>query len=304
MRQFAQDTELLGHTIQGKAFISRFPEIVKMRDKRRKIESFVTQMQDFQKNFSRIDYKSLNEELGLELDTEEINQKVQILKSRDGDISQLSKIVNELNNTRKTLTTQMKSLHQHHQSNRGECPLCGFDWGNYDTLLNEIQTKSDYFSSLHNESAIKQNNEIDELYERHLKAPLNELTHFLTLTENQISETFYRIVERAKHREDDVNKFLAFCQQNNIEITDFCNYEYNLYLNDEDSSYQIEKLSSYLLGYLKTIKEGYSDFDHKYRIFSRIFKEYFDESTERLALINQDKLNSKKQFIDWVFIIK
>lgn len=301
LRQFAQDTELLGHTVQGKAFFSRFSEMEKMRDKGRKIQSFITQLQDFQRNYSRIDYKALNEELRLELNTEEINQKIERLKSRDSEISQLSKIVNELTNTRNRLTTQMRSLHQHQRSNQGECPLCGFDWGNYDSLMNEIKSKGDYFSSLHNESAVIQNNEIDELYERHIKAAVNELTLFLTFPENQISEAFYRVVEAAKHREDDVNKFLSFCKKNNIQINDFCNHEYNLYLDDEKFGFQIEKLSSYLLGYLKSIKEGYSEFDQKHQIFLRMFKEFFDESSERLALINQEKINTKKQYIDWIF---
>lgn len=301
LRQFAYDTELLGHTIQGITFFSRFSEMEKRRERLRKIQSFIAQLQDFHKNYSRIDYKALNEELKVELDTEKINHMIDKLKSRDGDISQLSKIVNELNNTRSRLIAQMRSLHQHHQSNPGECPLCGFDWGNFDSLMNEIQSKSDYFSSLHNESAVIQNDEIVELYERHIRAPLNELTLFVTLPENQISEAFYFNVETAKRRENDINKFFVFCEQNYIEINDFCNHEYNLYVDDEKNGIQIEKLSSYLLGYLKTIKEGYSEFDQKHQIFSRLFKEFFDESTERLALINQEKINVKKQYIDWVF---
>lgn len=301
LRQFAQDTELLGHTTQGKAFISSFSEIEKMRDRRRKIQNFTTQLQDFHKYYSRIDYNALNEELSLKLDIKEINLKIERLKGRNGDISQISKIVNELNNTRNRLTTQMKSLHLHQQSNGGECPLCGFDWGNYDSLMNEIQSQSDYFSSLHNESALIQNREIDELYEYHIKAPLNELMLFLTLPENQVNEAFFHIIKAAKQREDDINKFLIFCEQNNIEINDFCNQEYNLYVDDEKRVLNIEKLSSSLLGYLKPIKEGYSEFDQKHQTFIRLFKEFFDESKERLALINQEKINAKKQYIDWVF---
>lgn len=301
LRQFAQGTELLGHTIQGKVFFSRFPEMEKMRERLRKVQNFITQLQDFHKNFSIIDFKALNEEFKLELDIEAINEKIEKLRSRNGDISQLSKIVNELNNTRSRLITQMNSLHQHHHSNQSECPFCGFDWGNFDTLMNEIQGKSEYFSSLHNESAVIQNNEIEELYERHIKTPLSELNLLFTLPENQISEAFYRVVEAAKHREDDVAKFLIFCEQNNIEISDYFNIEYNSYLDDEKLNIQIGKLSSFLLGYLKTIKEGYSEFDQKHQIFSRLYKELFEESTERLALINQEKINSKKMYIDWVF---
>ncbi|MGE6579128.1 AAA family ATPase [Paenibacillus xylanexedens] len=301
LRQFAQGTELLGHTIQGKVFFSRFPEMEKMRERLRKVQSFITQLQDFHKNFSRIDFKALNEELKLELDIKAINEKIEKLRSRNGDISHLSKIVNELNNTRSRLITQMKSLHQHHHSNQSECPLCGFDWGNFDSLMNEIQGKSEYFSSLHNESAVIQNNEIEELYERHIKTPLSELNLVFNLPENQISEAFYRVVEAAKHREDDVAKFLIFCEQNNIGINEYFNIEYNSYLDDEKLNIQIGKLSSFLLGYLKTTKEGYSEFDQKHQIFSRLYKELFEESTERLALINQEKINSKKLYIDWVF---
>ncbi|WP_342439125.1 AAA family ATPase [Paenibacillus sp. FSL L8-0436] len=301
LRKFASDKDLLGKTIAGKSFISDFSEIDKLKGRRSRVQFFISQLQDFQKNYSQINYEKLNDELKLELDTKQIVEIVAQLKNRDGDISQLSKLVIELNNTRDRLTTQMRSLHEHTEDNRGECPFCGFDWGNLESLNNEIQSKSNYFSSLCDESSVKQNTEINQLYEMHIRAAFLELELFLSLPENQLNEVFYREVEVAKQRETDINALNVFCGNNNIEITNFCNIDFNMHLDDGNMKIKIDELTSHLVSHLKRVKEGYSEFDEKYQVFSTLFSQLFGESKHRLTNLTLQKINTKKQYIDWVF---
>ncbi|MDU2242415.1 MAG: AAA family ATPase [Paenibacillus sp.] len=299
--QYSKDQELLRATIQGSEFISKYTEMEQLRDKRRKAQTFINQLRNFQESLFEIDYISLKREFEPNLNIEKINEIVQSLKKRQGEISQLSKIANDLNNTRIKLIEQMSSFHDHFQNDLGKCPLCGFNWGEYESLMVEIKTQSDYFSSLHDEATTQQNTELTDMFNDYLKDSLSGIELFLSTHENQLDESFFQIVKLAKLRENEVKDFLKFCFENEIDISKFTYHEYNLVVGKDIIRTKIDDFSTFLMNCLKKVKDGYSEHGEKYQNFTLIYKELFSESRDAISNITIQKINNKKQYVDWVF---
>ncbi|OZQ60557.1 hypothetical protein CA600_27895 [Paenibacillus sp. VTT E-133280] len=301
LTKFADDKELLKYAITGASFITDFQVIRNTYNKEKRVRTLFSQFQEFRKNIFGINFAALNSEIDIEIDLNHIIPKVESLKSQERNISQLSNIVNELNFTREKLLVQMNNFHKHEGTIAEDCPFCGYNWGDHERLLSEIQAKKDYFSSMHDETAETQNKEIKDLFDLHLKEAYESLKEYLSDPKFQVVEFFYRDVEKASNREKEIFNFIEWCGLNAINITHYFNVEFNKSIDVVNLEHLVEELSLDLKKHKKQIKEGYSEIEEKFKLFDSLFKELFKEKDSIIKSLSSEKIERKKQYIDYVY---
>lgn len=299
LSKYADDITILECVVGGAKFLEDYQTIKILRDKEKRVQGFHSQLKEFSKNMYSIDYGALQLEVEMDFQLDLILEKVENIKTQGTTISQFSKIVTELNQTRTKLIEQMNSFHKHQDTTAEDCPLCGYTWGDHEKMLFEFKQKKEYFSSLHDESSVKQNQEIEDLFEDHLKEAFKWLEQYLSNSEFQVNDSFFVQIENAHRREKEISTFMEWCDKSNINISSFCNIEYNREI--ENVGLVVEKLTQELRDHRVETKEGYTEFSENYTMFHTLYKDIFKENEQFVENISIEMITKKKQYIDHLF---
>ncbi|NOV04314.1 ATP-binding protein [Paenibacillus planticolens] len=297
LNKYADNKILLQSTITASSFLDRYQEIKNMFEKQKKLRRYLMQLKDYQKSMFSINYDELHSEVEFDLIT--VKQKVETIRSQGQNVSMLSSIVSELNQTRDKLLEKLNAFHTHQGKSKEDCPFCGYDWGDHERLLIEFQAKKEYFSSLYDDSTKVQEQEIKDLFQVHFSAIIQWLEGYLSNPENSVSEAFYTQLEIGYRREKEIALFLDFCAQNNIDLSAHTNNQFNIPL--ENLEFAVENFSNQLRGRKYVIEEGYAEFDEKFLTFQTLYQENFNGLEANVAKVSVEAVERKKRYIDFQF---
>jgi len=299
--KYIHDEKLLENVIITKHFLNDYYKIKKQFEKENKLKEIKDTLgkSSQERNIDNIDFNDIEKIIDIEIDLSDIKERNLVIKKHKKNSSDLSNVVKQLNDTRTNLLKHYKEFTNHTDDTVGGCPLCGYEWSNFETLLREINTKSATFLGFYDDSTMKQTQEIDELYQKHIKRIINWINDYLSNQNNSINESFFRQLEKSIKEIDKIEKFNEWCDENNLDISPYINWNFNQIFDDTDK--KVSNLVEYLSRNKKDSPEGYSEYDEIINRFSTLYKDIFKETEEIVETITVDQIKQKKKYIDFLF---
>ena len=214
-----------------------------------------------------------------------------ILQNNSKELDELENIYSKIEESRDKLVDNIKKLKEEEEAEiKGTCFLCGYDWGNIDILLENIEIQS---------------TNLEELTSSKSKNFNEELTKFKTEIILPIITLFNQKVDEIKIDLNFVNKFLSIEEitfnttKKEFENVDF---SYNEYLNripSNDSTVEIENI---IIPKLESLKlEIESDSIESY--FKEFFAQYFDNKFKLLDLLQIESIHQKENYLKYKYSI-
>ncbi|NIG54868.1 AAA family ATPase [Chitinophaga sp. Cy-1792] len=267
----------------------RFYNFLQNKEELRTLRTTVIQQRNLVKQLGSLNSDNLDQEVYLasfEFIPEDL--KIAFANAKQGLISEFSalsgldKIYSDIFRSRNELQIEIENL-QDVGSPVTDCMLCGYNWGNVEALLLQIQNKSEEMRKVNSEK----NNQLQAsllIFKTGLVQRLMD-----TITEN-ISSLHYneefisRLLEIESDSFSDILRSLAFLK-----------VDYGKYLSNEqlgDVSAAFESLRNELLLLKNT--EG-DELIENY--FSNYFREYFNNEFNQLDALSVENIEAKRKYL-------
>lgn len=300
INQIASNKSLLKTIIIADNFIDDYEQIEKQYNREQMLLKTKEKLirENLMENLKEVNFNNLNKELDLDLNIQDIEQTIKSIIDQQNSASDLSKLVKDLNDTRQKLLTHFKHVLDKTNDKHGECPLCGYDWVNFDALFSEVEEKRKSFSTYYDNATDLLERKIEELYNKHINA-------ILLYINNELEESalvnidFFEQLKNAMKNKDKIRGFQGWCKENNVDYQSFVNNMYNKAIKDIDD--KVEELYEHLSKQKKNVKAGYSESDPKFKQFDNLYQNVFQKSEELVKAIDKEKIERKKKYIDYLF---
>ena len=247
-------------------------------------------------NVEGIDYKELNDNLGINVEIDTIVQlQKEILQSRKKQ-STYNESLERLQNARENLT---KSLNQWRTDGGEElggtvCPYCGYKYDaeiEYESAVTEVAKTLEECSDSELDK-IKQNiGELQREYNEKFKDSINEFLNQHIYMRNDIIKS---IITDPPIFAEEYNKFIALLQKQKIDLE-----EYNVELVDENDwevkAQQLVKLIQ--KNCIKPLSDEYIQIQNENSFFY-VFESIFDGKIENIAYISDEDENEKRLYLE------
>lgn len=302
INQYASNKKLLTDVIIGSYFLDSYSDIKINYEKQNKIKSLREKLQKekFQQLLGQVGFSSLIKELNIDIDDQVINERLSIIIKNKNNASDVSKIVKKLNDTRVSLLNHFNDFSESHEHQQGECPLCGYDWEDYENLITEVDAKRKNFDTFYDDSTKKIEEGIEELYKDHFDEVIKFLDEFLSDSNNIIDDKFFLKLEAALKRKNEIQLFVNWCNKKNIDFSEYINKTMNKSLDNFESD-SVDKIISLLKLNKKNVSEGYSDNDETFNKFELLYNDTFKGLDENVSSVTEKAIKEKKRYIDFVF---
>ena len=248
-----------------------------------KLENFSTD--DLQDEFFEFDFDDF-EFLSVDL-IEEFFEEFEILKTDLLALNKLEGIYSKINESRQKLIEKIEDLKEEDDLTSGSCFLCGYDWGDINTLLDNITLQSENLENLASESSKVFKEKFDIFKVEIVGQIITAISK--DITDNNIDKEF-------------INKLISFEPTHfNSTVKNFekINFDYSAYLNDvakADVDLKFETLST-------DLKEKKHDInvDEIESHFKEYFNEYFDNNFDNLTAFDLKNSKNKIEYLKYTY---
>ncbi|WP_343591026.1 AAA family ATPase [Flavobacterium sp.] len=269
----------------------RFHNFLSKKDEIRELRTKVTALQNIIKQLEFLSHNTVEELIDLnpyEFIPSDLkvafSSTKQTLTSNHQELSGLDKIYSDISVSRKDLIDQLSQLRESGVSN-GECILCGYDWKNIETLLLQIETKSEQIKKINSDKS----NRLQEAF-----------TEFKSTTIKQIIELTNKHLTSLNYNKEFVSQLLDI-EDNHfndlIKTLNFLGIDYSKYLNDQQILDVANKLEMFKIE-ISAIKET-SNTELIESYFSEYFREYFNNEFDQLDSVTIEQIETKKKYLSY-----
>ncbi|MCP5104577.1 MAG: hypothetical protein GY950_14420 [bacterium] len=178
-----------------------------------------------------------------------------------------------------------------------ECPLCGFDWKKTETLLGEIEKKTEFFEGMLSDEAKifreKKNNFVSAFLD-----PLgNQIEKKLLTPEFSISDFFVEKLCEAQKQEENSNKLIAWFKEKEIDYSSLQVTKPNEEVDEGVLANRRFELTERIKRKAPAKSEEYQRKDTEFK-FSEIFNAAFNNEPKNLMGIDPATIEKKREYIE------
>jgi len=216
----------------------------------------------------------------------EINRILELIKGSD----KFTMILNSIKESREIYIQKYTEYHK--ENPKSDCPLCGCDWGDSDTLFSKFEEQEKALNELLKSSNDTLSSELDGFEKSYFKHLIEFFSEYKK--ENIVDEAFIDGLKEAKKNEDEIIVLQEKFQSLEINLDEI--------LNKEEKLVEIEEKIEILKGLADTKIETI-DNEKLDNYFSDYYVTYFQEDSEKVAFVTIDKLEKKKKYIEWQYML-
>ncbi|MDI3091477.1 AAA family ATPase [Priestia megaterium] len=292
--QIIADTLIIG------SFLSDYENIESIYNKQLKIKYF-TELINHRDQLLRLENKEfaeLEKLLEIEFDVGKIFNVINKINKLQQDNSGFSDIILDLDEIRQNLLEKFKKYLRYDENEKNECPVCGNEWTDEQTLFNNIENKRlKYIGKLdHNANQI--NLHLQELLKVYQEEVIGKINRCLSEENENIKESFYQQLKAAIENHEMIAKFIDWCKINDIKIIHFMNNNFNQPLHEADIKQRVQQVVSIIRGLKYDLAWNIEDYTEKYNKFNLIYNDLFEGKEDLIDQVTTDKINRKIQYID------
>ena len=223
------------------------------------------------------------------VDIEKYNEVLHEIEEKIVTTDKLSKLLSNVVELRSTFLDNY--IVYHDETPDSNCPLCGHDWKEAESLIKNFDKQTSVLKELIEESG----NELMPIIEDFDKYYFQPINIYLTeyVKENPVDVSFANNLKMVKKIEPTLvelnDKFLKF----KIDLEE--------HYNNEEKSIDV---SEHIILIKKVVSERKKTVDiEKIKDYFRdLFLSYFDENIDSVAKINTDKIVTKIKYIEWKYL--
>lgn len=267
----------------------KFHNFLSKKDEVRELRTKVTALQNTIKQLESLSHNTVEESIDLnpydfipsDLKATFSSTK-QILTSSHNELSGLDRIYSDISESRNDLRDELTDLREAGVSS-GECILCGYDWKNIETLLLQIETKSEQIKKINSDKSNRLQEAFAEFKSETIKQIIELINKFLTSL-NYNKEFVSQLLELEDNHFNDL-----------IKALNFLGIDYSQYLNDQqilDIANKLELLKTEI----SAIKDT-SNTELVESYFSEYFREYFNNEFDQVDSVTIEQIEAKKKHL-------
>lgn len=292
--KITENKKFLFQTICTYNFLGNYEKIKNLKDKESTLKELKNKIskENLNSNLNISYFNEIKELLSIEINIDEINNYINNLNSYKLKMGEISEVVQNLNATREILLTHYNKIKQEFKS--VECPLCGTHYKTHEDLIKSINNKRDKFSQMLDEDTNKYSELYDDLFSNHVENIIVKTEKYLSIEKNTVDEDFYRVFLEAIPNKDSINRFIEWCETNNLNISVFLNDELKL---KENIEFKVKKVIEYLMLNIKNIDKAYSNHENNKNVFNTIFSGDY----KNVGKITLENILKKVQYIEYQY---
>ncbi|WMS85104.1 AAA family ATPase (plasmid) [Bacillus wiedmannii] len=295
-----KNEQIIADTLIVGAFLSEYKDIERKYNKQLKIKHFIELINHRDKllELENKEFVELEQLLEIEFDVQKIFSNINIINKLQRDNSGFSDIVLDLDEIRQNLLDKFKIYLSYEENESHECPFCGKEWEDKQTLFNNIENKRLKYINKFDHNANKINLHSQELLKVYKGEVIEKINKSLSKENEKIKESFYEQLKDAIKNHQMIIKFIDWCEINNIEIRDFMNENINDLLSEADIHERVQQVLNIIRGLKYELAWSIEDYNEKYDKFNFIYNDLFKDKEELINKVTIDKINRKIQYID------
>lgn len=206
----------------------------------------------------------------------------QALIASHKELSGLDKIYSDISKSRNDLIKELADLREAGVSS-GECILCGHDWKNIETLLLQIETKSEQIKEINSDKSNRLQDTFAEFKSETIKQ-ITELINIHLTSLNYNKEFASELLNVEDNHFNDLMKVLGV-----LEI-DYSQYPSNEQILDVASKLELFKNEISLL-------KNTSNTELIESYFLEYFREYFNNELNQVDSVTIEQIEAKKKYL-------
>ena len=238
-----------------------------------------------------------------EVDFQQLMLEINQLNTHKNNSNHLSDMVREINTLRNELNvsySKLTSIEEHREFGEDTCPLCGFNYKEYNQkLINAIEKRSVIFTEKLDDNSKEISNIEQRIDKRYFKNISKEMEKKY-LKDYKVEEEFINLLDKYYQYKDQIQGFLGFCENKNIIIDDYCIEESNNISIDEVEQ-RANEIRDLLVSKLLTVDNEYTMENVN---FENVYKNYFDEQEINLEYLKIEDIIKKKEYINSEYVKK
>lgn len=267
----------------------KFHNFLSKKDEIRELRNKVTDLQNTIKQLESLSHNKVEESIDLNTydfipnDTKtafSLTQQALILSHKE--LSGLDRIYSDISKSRNDLIEELTDLREAGVSS-GECVLCGYDWKNIETLLLQIETKSEQIKEINSDKSNRLQETFAEFKSETIKQII-ELINIHIISLNYNKEFASQLLDLEDNHFNDLVKNLSILEIN-----------YSKYLSNEQILDVADKLK--LFKSEISILKDTSNAELIETYFLEYFREYFNNEVSQVDSVTVEQIEAKKKYL-------
>lgn len=267
----------------------KFHNFLSKKDEIRELRNKVTDLQNTIKQLESLSHNKVEESIDLNTydfipndikTTFSLTQQALILSHKE--LSGLDRIYSDISKSRNDLIEELTDLREAGVSS-GECVLCGYDWKNIETLLLQIETKSEQIKEINSDKSNRLQETFAEFKSETIKQII-ELINIHLISLNYNKEFASQLLDLEDNHFNDLMKILSILEIN-----------YSKYLSNEqilDVADKLELFKSEI-----SILKDTSNAELIETYFLEYFREYFNNEDSQVDSVTFEQIEAKKKYL-------
>lgn len=231
-----------------------------------------------------IDFDFINEH-----NVSDFDERYSFLRKNLEELNDLENIFSKIEETRSELIYQIKCRKEEEEIElNGNCYLCGYDWGSFELLLNNIEMQS---------------SDLEKITSSKSKIFNEELINFKDEIITPLILLFRQEFDNINIDLNFVNKFLLTDELYFASIKkdfEIVNFNYTEYLNEILDSSIIIEIDNVIVPKLESLKFEIEVGEVK-SYFTELFEQYFENKFEFLDLVGQEDIIQKENYLKFKY---
>ncbi|PGZ90950.1 ATP-binding protein [Bacillus sp. AFS029533] len=277
-------------------FYDQYNELEKKYQNQLKYEQIIEILKKKEFIQKVIDWDFIFTNIKLPFQKEEIILRVNSIKSHNGNSNAISKIVNQMNQTRSKLLKDYEDFLNINSNDQIDCPLCGDSKDSLEELINQIDLGTDQLNHNLDISSKIVNDEIEKLFIEYLNDISQKIEEELIL--HSVDKSFFEQLKLYKTVITDMEKAKQWFQELGINIDQFINKEIHFV---EDLDQRVLEIKSHI----GMKKSRVNDFCKEHmNSFKRINRDRFNLNDQLLEKISEVTITEKMNYINNQYFIQ
>ncbi|MBY0202731.1 AAA family ATPase [Paenibacillus cucumis Kampfer et al. 2016] len=227
----------------------------------------------------------------------ELLSKIKRLKTMQNSTNNMSKIIEQLNNSRLNLQAIFQKLIDENPSDSISCPLCGHEKEDMAQLLTDIELKTTALTLELDETSKQVKKELNIIYDNSLNKVIQEI-QFELENSKSIETDFMEQLKSYINVINDFNKAKEWFVINDIDLKRHINSEEHAIQNLDERA---NKLSEEIKSKRKNVSELCKD---NMQLFSRLYIDRFNKKHSIIQNISIESINKKKNYIEYQYYLQ
>ncbi|QHL87950.1 AAA family ATPase [Nibribacter ruber] len=238
-----------------------------------------------------VDFGRISSLLQIQAPSDSLQNEIEQLRRLQANANDLDLLIRDLNNSRLALQAQFNKVRGAEGIKDSECPLCGFDWSDFEQLLAAMQQKEDKFTSLF-KGNIEQISALLHLITDSELKPLIEALKRYEASNILIQEAFYSQLLEASKQKNEIVSFSDWLNKYGISIDKFLRTDFNAY--EPISPEEVQTLGTFIIEQQQPADKDLIPTDA-----SSTYKDFFKSNEDNLKLISISDLQAKNRYLDY-----